>query len=879
MFKKIDAGVILVFFLLSLTLVLIWFKENKLIIFHDEVIPLNKKTIEKYFYNWMERGLGETSGVNLKLINFVFFYIFYSLGINTIFIEKILYFVFIFIGLSGMYFLSKEISPFKNEFYRFLSGFVSALIYLFNLYFIQYIVRLNYIVTRAHFFAFMPIVIFFYIKYLNERKTYYLIGLMMSSILIIPSFSHPTFFISYLFLLISYPIFDFFIKSEKSYLKRVLIVFIFIIFLNFFWIYPRIFTSNKEFEANSINAYFDFLKDNSRESSILNIFRFLSPPFFENLWYKFDEFYKYNYIISLIPIVSFIIPFLSLIFFKKNKEIIYFSSILLFSIFFIKGIHDPFGNIFYTLFAKFDVLKIFRDPFKFGFVYILSFSVLYGIGFSSAMEKASQKINSKKNIVFYIPLILTIFFIFFYSWPMFTGDVIIEKNVFPSSKTEIPGYYHNLSSLIEKNGEYRILVLPLFSGIRCIYNFNEKDGAYITWKGCLIQQFVDKPVISSYSQINNIKFYNYTDILDENLLELFNIRYIIIDKNIDYNYTLKGFNTSDFIRELEKRNYSKTISGNLEIYELKSYGSKINIIYNYSNEINSKSYFISFSDVKKWNTTRAIERKYFVRFLDNNTIEVSTNLELEKTKWSWISTYKFDVNVGVEYIVETSMKTLNTNSSHIVIQAWDNEKSKGQLKQCPPGYKGMGDNEWKYYNCTFKIPNNVNKVSIFLNAGGVKNKTQGPAITWFGPINIRVLETIWASNLNITKKELNYTKINPTLYKVQVNSTEPFMLSFAESYDPLWEARVYKNGKLVEKSKPVPLYGVINGFWINTTGENLEIVIRYTPQDYFEIGLIISGTTLAACIAYLIYDWKRNFFNEKIAMVLRKEKYRYKPKK
>jgi hypothetical protein len=107
---------------------------------------------------------------------------------------------------------------------------------------------------------------------------------------------------------------------------------------------------------------------------------------------------------------------------------------------------------------------------------------------------------------------------------MFTGDVIIEKNVFPSSKTEIPGYYHNLSSLIEKNGEYRILVLPLFSGVRCIYNFNEKDGVYITWKGCLIQQFVDKPVISSYSQINNIKFYNYTDILDENLLELFNIR-------------------------------------------------------------------------------------------------------------------------------------------------------------------------------------------------------------------------------------------------------------------------------------------------------------------------------------------------------------------
>ncbi|MEM4680611.1 MAG: hypothetical protein QW038_02340 [Nanopusillaceae archaeon] len=104
---------------------------------------------------------------------------------------------------------------------------------------------------------------------------------------------------------------------------------------------------------------------------------------------------------------------------------------------------------------------------------------------------------------------------------------------------------------------------------------------------------------------------------------------------------------------------------------------------------------------------------------------------------------------------------------------------------------------------------------------------------------------------------VNYSKINPTLWKVQVNASKPFMLSFAESYDPLWEARVYKDGKLVEKVKSLPLYGVINGFWINTTGENLEIVIRYTPQDWFEMGLVISGITFAFCIFYLIYDWRK----------------------
>jgi len=103
----------------------------------------------------------------------------------------------------------------------------------------------------------------------------------------------------------------------------------------------------------------------------------------------------------------------------------------------------------------------------------------------------------------------------------------------------------------------------------------------------------------------------------------------------------------------------------------------------------------------------------------------------------------------------------------------------------------------------------------------------------------------------------NYKKINPTLWKVKVNAKRPFMLSFAEAYDPLWEARIYKNSKKIEKVKSIPLYSVINGFWIDQTGD-LEIVIRYKPQDWFEIGLVISALTFIGCIGYLFYDWRKN---------------------
>jgi hypothetical protein len=102
-----------------------------------------------------------------------------------------------------------------------------------------------------------------------------------------------------------------------------------------------------------------------------------------------------------------------------------------------------------------------------------------------------------------------------------------------------------------------------------------------------------------------------------------------------------------------------------------------------------------------------------------------------------------------------------------------------------------------------------------------------------------------------------YSKADPTLYKVNVNASEPFTLAFAQPYDPAWKATVYKNGKIVDTDyHPIPIYGVINAFEVKETG-NLEVVLRYMRQDWFEIGLIISAITLAFCISFLFYDWKR----------------------
>lgn len=126
-------------------------------------------------------------------------------------------------------------------------------------------------------------------------------------------------------------------------------------------------------------------------------------------------------------------------------------------------------------------------------------------------------------------------------------------------------------------------------------------------------------------------------------------------------------------------------------------------------------------------------------------------------------------------------------------------------------------------------------------------------------VNPHVLGQIFLINdlekYNFTK--VIYEMINPTLYRAEINLTKPSMLGFAENYDPLWCAKVYENGKEIKITKAIPLYGAINGFWINKTGL-LEIIIEYEPQRWFYVDLTVSAATLIACITYLIYDRASN---------------------
>ncbi len=208
----------------------------------------------------------------------------------------------------------------------------------------------------------------------------------------------------------------------------------------------------------------------------------------------------------------------------------------------------------------------------------------------------------------------------------------------------------------------------------------------------------------------------------------------------------------------------------------------------------------------------------------------------------------------------------NTEASNgRVLKFEKNGKAWQEIEIIKPDYyrlalKGKGNFEIKIGNYTFKI----NSKTLNFTYTPLFYLPKGNYILQISAEKGSILDVVWLYStkenktieqlFEVKEKPANITKfekINPTLWKVYVNATKPFLLTFAESYDPLWEARVYKDGKLVERVKSIPVYGVINGFWINETG-NLTIILRYTPQDWFELGLKISGITFLVLLIYLI---------------------------
>jgi hypothetical protein len=253
------------------------------------------------------------------------------------------------------------------------------------------------------------------------------------------------------------------------------------------------------------------------------------------------------------------------------------------------------------------------------------------------------------------------------------------------------------------------------------------------------------------------------------------------------------------------------------------------------------------------------------------SLKVSTSIN-KSSQWSWIYSDPIEVNSGDLYQIITHMKYYNVNQSHIAVEGYNYSNGKWtQLLQVPSGKDETSD--WTEYIENFEIPSNFSKLRIVLNAGWIFDNRTENAITWFDDIKIHPVKTGYLDKIFIysseNKKEIkdlfskdilaevkDSKKIDPTKYNVKIKALEPFMLSFSEAYDSMWIAEV-KTKHSIKEYRSIPLYNSINGFYIEDIG-NLEITIKYKPQDLFRIGSYISILAILFCIVFIIYDFFKN---------------------
>jgi len=161
----------------------------------------------------------------------------------------------------------------------------------------------------------------------------------------------------------------------------------------------------------------------------------------------------------------------------------------------------------------------------------------------------------------------------------------------------------------------------------------------------------------------------------------------------------------------------------------------------------------------------------------------------------------------------------------------------------------------------------VNSTTLQINYLGPLSLDKGTYRLELHPLtnNTCLIESVWIYSSDGRKLDLytllrterpaeieNYTKLDPTRWEVHIRAQRPLLLTFAETYDPNWKAYIYKNGTLIEETGPIPLYGAINGFWINATGD-LRVIITYAPQNLFELGWFISILTIIIILIYVVY--------------------------
>ena len=299
---------------------------------------------------------------------------------------------------------------------------------------------------------------------------------------------------------------------------------------------------------------------NSTLTSFLNLFYLAGVNTWPN--YPYYKTYADNSLFILLGYSLPIFALASLLFYSGRRIKAFFCLTIVIVLFFAKGVHPPFENLFEFIAYNIPGFGMYRNVyFKFVFYAILSYSVLIALFASHCL--ASQRISRGK--IGYLA-VLPLLAICLFNTPFLTQD-IVNKNYL----AVIPKEYDQLAEVAEKDtSDFKVISLPPAPGGR---------GHLLDWgeNDTFVGQYPD-PYFLNNSAIDSYWFLAYKLVegdswgsteFEENLptalkyAGILNAKYILLHKDFMQYFDFGAGGGLHFFNSKLRRSISQSILGKL----------------------------------------------------------------------------------------------------------------------------------------------------------------------------------------------------------------------------------------------------------------------------------------------------------------------------
>jgi hypothetical protein len=520
-----------------------------LILFWDQTYPLGpSEALVEFFQYWHTLNFGSTDASGFAFLPyFLFIYIFSLDGEYIFFAQYLLNIVLFSSGLLTSYELFKYLlARINNEVSwecLFYASFLGAISYGFSLFSLVYIWRI--LNTSIFLFAFAPLIMLLFCKWLEQKNAVLMIKVLLVTFLVVPNLTNIAFmgalgaclaliWLTYTILTKSY--------SVKFVVKSLAFFLLFILFHSW-WLMPQLLSANEISERANHIGYEEIVAKTTKNTKIHNLLKNTgmdslyddpkeSPtPYWGRLYTEAGG----NYFIYLPFFLSFIV-FFAYYRMQKSIWITLLMVLLLASIFLIKGPNAPVGFMNEKLYSIHFYALAYRAPYsKIGLFFVIAYSALLAVGLSSILT--SLKSRGIKRLV---PVACIAILLLLYGYPLLNGDVVPSGHQgIPGARISLPEEYKEVSNYLRNtktNG--RVLSLPYFPHIHqssvLDMGHTSKDLIYMsTYKPYVIgiaPEINQNRIVRELSKSIEVGNFNL------NILNTFNIDYILVKKDINLNF-------------------------------------------------------------------------------------------------------------------------------------------------------------------------------------------------------------------------------------------------------------------------------------------------------------------------------------------------------